>query len=348
MPDIGGRDEMGRAAEVIHQADRRVEDAFLALLGDKRFLWSDSGRSFLMFGVQGRAWIAAAEPVGREAEFDELASRFVTTARRGRAWPAFYAVSEAAAQRLARYRLTRHKVGERAVLDLAAFSLAGRDRRNLRNDRNRALKAGCRLEVVPPGPLDAGLAAELRAVSDRWLARRGGVEKTFSLGRFDGEYLSHFHLAVVRRGTQAVAFANVWPLTDLVTLDLMRYADEEEPGGGMDFLLVELSLWAQANGFRWLDLGLAPLAGLVDVPAPSAVARLGAFVYARGGRFYNFEGLRAYKDKFDPLWQPAYIVAGNQWRAGAAAVAVAALTGGGVRRLLRRTRAGMHQAGAAP
>ena len=34
---------------------------------------------------------------------------------------------------------------------------------------------------------------------------------------------------------------------------------------------------------------------------------IGSFVYKRGDRFYNFEGLRSYKDKFKPEWRPKYL-----------------------------------------
>lgn len=35
--------------------------------------------------------------------------------------------------------------------------------------------------------------------------------------------------------------------------------------------------------------------------------RLGAALYRHGGRFYNFVGLRHFKEKFDPEWHPRYL-----------------------------------------
>jgi len=332
LPPIADARQLDLAAEVIAGAETVHDDSFLAFTGDKRLLFSDSGRSFLMFGVRGRAWIAMGPPVGLTEEAAALEARFIETARRGRGWPAFYAIDEASADRLRIHRMVPEKVGERAVIDLKTFSISGKGKKDIRNARNQAEKAGCRFAVVDPNP---DLLAGLRRVSDAWLNRRGGVEKQFSLGRFDSDYLSRFRLATVFREEAPVAFASIWTHGRLVTMDLMRFADDN-PGGGMDYLFTELALWSQREGFLELDLGLAPLAGLAD--QPSTVARLGAYVYARGGRFYGFEGLRAFKDKFDPTWEPAYICAANQWRAAAAAVAVAALTGGGVRQILRATR----------
>jgi phosphatidylglycerol lysyltransferase len=35
--------------------------------------------------------------------------------------------------------------------------------------------------------------------------------------------------------------------------------------------------------------------------------RLSNLVFRHGEHFYSFEGLRQYKDKFDPTWFPKYI-----------------------------------------
>ena len=333
---MAGPTDYERALKVIEQAEDVRGDPFLAFTGDKRFFWSESGGAFLMFAALGRAWIAMGEPVGRAGEKIPLAAAFAETARGAHAWPAFFDVGEAFAEQLAENRFRAEKTGERAIVDLKTFSISGKGKKDLRFARNLAHKNNCLFEMRPPGPLGS-LEAPLRRVSDAWLERRGGVEKSFSLGRFDPDYLARFSLALVYRGDEIVAFSNIWMHRTFATMDLMRYADNE-PGGGMDYLFTELCLWAQAGGYLTLDLGLAPLAGLAEQESPSTVARLGGLVYARGERFYGFEGLRAYKDKFDPKWEPAYILAGTAWRAGAAAVAVASLTGGGVRKLLRATR----------
>jgi phosphatidylglycerol lysyltransferase len=47
-----------------------------------------------------------------------------------------------------------------------------------------------------------------------------------------------------------------------------------------------------------------------------------------GAQFYNFAGLRSFKAKFDPLWEPAYII----YPEGALPLVladIAALIGGG-------------------
>ena len=81
------------------------------------------------------------------------------------------------------------------------------------------------------------------------------------------------------------------------------------PRSAMDYLFIELMLWGQREGYRWFNLGMAPLAGLESHPLAPAWHRVGNFVFRHGEHFHNFEGLRRYKAKFDPVWEPRYLVA---------------------------------------
>ena len=56
--------EVARARAAIAASPDTPVIANLALLGDKHFLFSETGRSFIMFGVRGGSWIALGEPVG--------------------------------------------------------------------------------------------------------------------------------------------------------------------------------------------------------------------------------------------------------------------------------------------
>ena len=52
---------------------------------------------------------------------------------------------------------------------------------------------------------------------------------------------------------------------------------------------------------------MAPLAGLEQHPLAPLWHKLGHLIFEHGENFYNFEGLRNYKDKFDPEWRPRYL-----------------------------------------
>lgn len=115
----------------------------------------------------------------------------------------------------------------------------------------------------------------------------------------------------------------------------MRY-DDEAPKSVMDYLFAELLLWAQASGYRWFNLGMAPLAGLEQHPLAPAWHHAGNFVFRHGEHFYNFEGMRAYKEKFDPVWQPRYLATYGGFSAARTLLDVAVLIAGGVKGALGR------------
>lgn len=294
---------------------------------------SPSGRSFIMFGIKGRAWISVGPAIGIAEEVAALEVDFIKTARAQRAFPSFYGVTQADSLRLEKAGLAYEKLGEKAILDLDGYSFSGRGKRDIRSARNKAVDAGCRFEVMDAGKVQS-ILAPLRAISDNWLSANAAQEKKFSLGRFDEAYLRAFKMAVVFKDDQPIAFANLWINGSDVVIDMMRYTSPAQPGL-MDYLFMEVILWAQANAFKRFDMGAAPLSGLADQPDASAVGKLGGLIFAKGGKFYNFEGLRRYKNKFDPHWQPLFICARSSLRAGAAAIAVASLTGTGLRQSLK-------------
>ena len=139
----------------------------------------------------------------------------------------------------------------------------------------------------------------------------------------------------MRHENRIVAFANVMT-TDhkhLATIDLMRHFDDAPPGL-MDYLFTELMLRLKADGYAAFSLGIAPLSGLESRRGSRWTARLGALVFRHGGHFYNFEGLRNFKDKFDPVWRPCFLVAPPRANILLVATDAAALIAGGVRQAL--------------
>jgi phosphatidylglycerol lysyltransferase len=148
----------------------------------------------------------------------------------------------------------------------------------------------------------------LRNISDGWLESKHTREKRFSLGCFEPEYIRLTPVAVVRKNEQIIAFANVWQGADKyeLSIDLMRHLSSDE-NGVMDYLFAELMLWGKKEGFKWFNLGMAPMSGLEDSALAPLWERTGAFLFRHGEHFYNFQGLRQYKEKFNPVWEPKYL-----------------------------------------
>ena len=227
--------------------------------------------------------------------------------------------------------LTLLKLGEEARVPLSEFSLEGAERKGLRYTYNRLNREGCSFEVQPATCLPE-LLPDLKRISDTWLQDRSTREKGFSLGRFDEAYLKHFPVALVRQQGRIVAFANLWCGSGQqeLAIDLMRF-DGQAQSGVMEYLFINLMLWGKEQGYQFFDLGMAPLSGLENRPFAPLWHRIGAAVFRHGEHFYNFEGLREYKEKFNPVWEPRYLACPGGLALPRALLNIAALISGGIK-----------------
>lgn len=311
--------------------------AHLALVGDKMLMFAPGDQAFIMYDIEGRSWVAMGDPIGTdEAARRELVWSFRENCERAGGWPIFYQVRPADLDLYLDVGMNLLKIGEEARVRLENFNLDGKSKKTLRGTVNKLSRDGLRMEIVPAEGVPA-LMPKLKHVSDAWMRDKKVREKRFSLGLFDERYLARTPMAVVWQGDELVAFANVFvtETKEEASVDLMRHLPEG-PSGIMDFLFIELMVWAKAEGYRWFNLGMAPLSGLQNRRTAPLWSRFGAMVFGRGERFYNFRGLHRYKDKFDPEWEPRYIAVPGGIALPLALANVASLISGGLGGVVRR------------
>ena len=280
--------------------------AYFHLLGDKRLFIARDNRSLLSYRVVGGTAIALGEPIGATdscltlaREFDEYCDlhgwRF-----------AYHQVSPRGTELLAALGLKALKIGEEAIIDVQAFNLEGSHRKRLRNKNRQLAKEGITVEELPT-PIDEATMAELRDVSDQWLADGGHRERTFTLGWFDAEYLQSTTVLVARAASGRIeAFVNVLPPFNGTNgnFDLMRRRPDA-PNGVMDLLFVHLIERFRAAGLAGMTLGFAPLANIAgDGLLPRALRTL----YESETAAFNFKGLYEFKSKWDPVWEERSLV----------------------------------------
>ena len=310
--------------------------ANLVYLGDKSLLWNADHTAFLMYAVHGMSVVALGDPVGSAGAARPLIGQFVKMCDRVGLTPVFYEASSGRLGDFADYGLTAVKIGEEARVPLQTFSLAGSAFKTLRSAINRMTREGYSFRVVDAQSVPA-LIPELGDVSNEWLKAKGISEKGFSLGYFNAEYLGRFQMALIERRGHIDAFANLWttPARLEISPDLMRHRANAPPGT-MDALFAQVMMWGREQGYEWFNLGMAPLSGLAPPSAGRAWTRFGHFVYRHGEVFYNFQGLRTYKEKFNPVWEPRYLAYPGGLRLARVIADVAALVAGGYGRIFRR------------
>jgi phosphatidylglycerol lysyltransferase len=104
----------------------------------------------------------------------------------------------------------------------------------------------------------------------------------------------------------------------------------------MEFMMVGLILHYKAQGYGRFSLGMVPLSGLQPRRGAPLTQRLGSMVFRRGEQLYNFQGLRRFKDKFQPDWEPRYMAVPAGLDPLVALADTAALIAGGLTGLVKR------------
>ena len=298
---------LGEAEAVLNQYGGS-EFAHLLFLGDKSLLWSPSRKAFIQYAQIRERLFALGDPCGDVDDFDAAIIAFRDHADRHNLTPCLYEVSATHMHRYHDAGFALFKLGEKAVVELATFTTTGKRGESLRHSVNRARRGGAVFELLEQ-PLGDDIWPQLRAISNAWLSERGAAEKGFSLGNYNEAYLGRSPVAVIRVQQRIVAFTNVVPdygsHTEL-SIDLMRY-HSDAPHDTMDYLFVELIQYAREQGYQYFNLGMAPLAGVGESRYARAGERVARLAFEYGNRFYNYKGLRSFKEKFHPEWRSAYL-----------------------------------------
>jgi phosphatidylglycerol lysyltransferase len=103
------------------------------------------------------------------------------------------------------------------------------------------------------------------------------------------------------------AFVSLLPSysSQRVSFDLIRYS-ERAPRDTSAFLFSRLITHLESIHCSEFDMGLAPLSGLEQL---RGIDQRGLhLLYLYTNRWFGFKGLRRFKAKFKPTWEPRYAV----------------------------------------
>lgn len=304
----------------------------LGYLGDKRFLFSDDGKAMVQFATAGNRMVVLGDPQGEAASFDSLLVKLQEEADYYGYRCVFYQIS---GDNMALYHdmgYTFFKLGEEAIVDLDTFTISGKKRAGLRSSFNRFDKKGYTFEVYNP-PYSDAFWEDIKAVSDAWLG--GKKEKRFSLGFFDKSYLSKAPIAVMKNSEGKItAFMTIMPVyqEDVISIDLMRHLPDE-PSGEIDVMFIHLFQWAKEQGYRYFNLGMAPLSNVGNMKKAFLGERIAAAVFNNVQYLYGFKGLRDFKNKYYPKWSGKYLAYRSSYSLASAMIQVVRLIGGKKRRV---------------
>lgn len=287
------------------------EEFFKLWPHDKQYFLDDSGEAALAFHVFGGVALCISDPVGNPSRYSQLMNDFGQMCFHNDWLPAMIHVSDMHLKLYEDAGFTVQKLGQEAVVDLDNFVNEVMRNKYFRQIQNRFTKQGYTFELLDP-PHHQAVVERLKSISDEWLSKGGRSERGLAMGYFTEQYVQMCQMAVARDAAGTIqAFANIIPAdfnkTD-ATYDMLRQS-EKSLSNINDYLLVNLIDELHSKGYKTLNMGLSPLAGLDDTDneRKSLVDNVMKFAYANGDKFFSFSGLHRFKSKYEPKWQDKYV-----------------------------------------
>ncbi|WP_405810770.1 phosphatidylglycerol lysyltransferase domain-containing protein [Streptomyces sp. NBC_01520] len=292
-----------------------------ALRRDKGVVFSPSGKAAVCYRVVSGVMLAGGDPIGDVEAWPGAIERFMDEARAHSWTPAVMGCSETGGEVWTRETgLAALEIGDEAVVDVADFSLSGRAMRNVRQMVKRIERNGYETRVRRVRDIGTTELERIRRAAADW--RGTDTERGFSmaLGRIgdpaDGDcVVATAHLA--ESGTEESPYGDLKAVlhfvpwgTDGLSLDLMRRDRSADPG--MNELLIVASLRAAPR----LSVARVSLNFAMFRSALARGERLGAGPVLRCwrglliflSRWFQIESLYRFNAKFQPRWEPRFVV----------------------------------------
>ncbi len=313
-PVVDRRMTSGRAAElrardIVRRHGTSTLDYF-ALRSDKR--WFFHRDSLVAYAIYGGICLISPDPIG---PYNERAHTWAAFRRFVDAHGWVPAVMGAAEEWLPVYRdsgMHHIYIGDEAVVPVQRFSLAGGEKKGLRQAHNRIAKKGYTASFHDPAHLDRGVADELIALMG--LSRRGEHERGFSmmLGRiFDPRDVGLLLTVVRAPDGRPAAMCQFVPASGIngYSLDLMRRDPGDHPNGLLDFALCSTIEYLRDRGYEGLSLNFAAMRStLAGEKGDGPVQRAERWFLRRLSNFAQIETLWRFNAKYDPDWLSRYVV----------------------------------------
>ncbi|MER7111955.1 phosphatidylglycerol lysyltransferase domain-containing protein [Streptomyces sp. NPDC000229] len=301
----GGRDSLG------HFALRR----------DKGVVFSPSGKAAVCYRVVSGVMLASGDPIGDVEAWPGAIERFMDEAKAHSWTPAVMGCSETGGEVWTRETgLDALELGDEAVVDVADFSLTGRAMRNVRQMVKRIERNGYTTRVRRARDLSDGELERIRRAAADW--RGTDTERGFSmaLGRIGDPADGDAVIATAHKEDPDSPYGDLKAIihfvpwgTDGMSLELMRRDRSADPG--MNELLIVAALQASPKlGIERVSLNFAMFRSALargEKLGAGPVLRIWRGLLVFLSRWFQIESLYKFNAKFQPRWEPRFVVYRN-------------------------------------
>ena len=289
--------------------------SFMSTWNGNSYWFAAEADAAVAYRVRGSIAVTLGGPFGPDHDRPDVVSDFVEFCG-SHGWTAvFYSVDAREGSVFDHLNWQRMPVAEEAVLRLPDWNTAGKKRQDIRTATNRASRSGITAEWTSWRELTPSQHAQIREISEGWVADRTLPEMEFTLGGVDELDDPSVRLMMAVHESGRIEAVTSWlPMFEHgavvgYTLDFMRRRGDAM-NGIMEFVIGAAADRMKTDGLALLSLSGSPLAStqVGDDASRSNVERLLDLLGSLLEPAYGFRSLLNFKRKFQPEFVPLWAV----------------------------------------
>ncbi|WP_327325271.1 phosphatidylglycerol lysyltransferase domain-containing protein [Streptomyces sp. NBC_01210] len=314
-------DDERQLRDLLTRHGRRDSLGHFALRRDKAVVFSPSGKAAVTYRVVSGVMLASGDPIGDVEAWPGAIERFMDEAKAHSWTPAVMGCSETGGEVWTRETgLDALELGDEAVVDVADFSLTGRAMRNVRQMVKRIERNGYETRVRRARDLSDEELEAIRLAAAAW--RGTDTERGFSmaLGRIGDPADGDAVIATAHKEDPDSPYGDLKAIihfvpwgTDGMSLELMRRDRSADPG--MNELLIVAALQASPGlKIERVSLNFAMFRSALargEKIGAGPVLRMWRGLLVFLSRWFQIESLYKFNAKFQPRWEPRFVVFRN-------------------------------------
>jgi len=283
--------------------------------------FSKDGASAIGYRLERGVALTVGDPIGPAANHLVVLREFAEHCDEMGWTPCFYSTTREFATLARTGGWHSLQIAEETRLPLGAIAFTGKRFQDVRTAMNHATREGMRVEWTHLAGCPEHLAAQVRSISQDWVAERDLPELGFTLGGLDEMLDPAVRCQLVVDADETVHAVASWlPIHQQGavvgwTLDVLRRRSNGFRAA-IELLIAQAALDFQSEGYAVMSLSGAPLARIerstTDATGPSMFAQPLDRLLQLFGRslepVYGFRSLLRFKAKFQPEFRPMFLV----------------------------------------
>ncbi|MFG6503061.1 phosphatidylglycerol lysyltransferase domain-containing protein [Microbacterium sp. P05] len=311
---VPGATDRARARAVLERGGGDTL-AYMSTWQGNAYWFASESDAAIAYRVRGSIAVTLGGAFGPDHQHPDVYTGFIEFCGDHGWTPVFYSIDDRDSSVFDGLGWQRMQVAEEAILNPQEWNTAGKKRQDIRTATNRAGRSGITARWTSWPELSLAEHAQIRDISEAWVADKSLPEMEFTLGGVDELNDPAVRLMIAVHESGRIEAVTSWlPMFENhevrgYTLDFMRRRGDAMPGI-MEFLIGAAADQMKLDGLVRMSLSGSPLAftsrdsAAAQAPVARLLDRLGLLLEPA----YGFRSLLNFKRKFQPEFVPLWAI----------------------------------------